>query len=125
MRRSSRRASSKDGTAEKATPAKRARRSATAPGKAASVADSPAVPKMAENDVNVKAAETPTTDGPSEYELARRENMKRNAEVMASLGLNDAKENISTAVAEDAAQRAKARGLKAARRKPKELPPRR
>lgn len=60
--------------------------------------------------------------GPSAYELERLENMKRNALVMASLGLGDAKGAMRTAVQSEAAQRARSRGLPP--RQPKAYPPR-
>lgn len=60
--------------------------------------------------------------GPSAYELERLENMKRNALVMASLGLGNAKGAMRTAVQSEAAQRARSRGLSP--RQPRAYPPR-
>ena len=60
--------------------------------------------------------------GPSAYELERLEKMKRNALVMASLGLGDTKGAMRTAVQSEAAQRARSRGLPP--RQPKAYPPR-
>lgn len=60
--------------------------------------------------------------GPSAYELERLENMKRNALVMASLGLGNAKGAMRTAVKSEAAQRARSRGLSP--RQPRAYPPR-
>lgn len=60
--------------------------------------------------------------GPSAYELERLENMKRNALVMASLGLGNAKAGMRSAVKSEAAQRARSRGLPP--RQPKAYPPR-
>lgn len=50
-------------------------------------------------------------EGPSAYELQRLAKMKQNAMMMASLGLSGAKGEMRTAISNDAAQRAKARGL--------------
>lgn len=61
-------------------------------------------------------------DGPSAYELQRLAKMKENARMLASLGLSGAKGQMRTAVSNDAAQRAKARGL--APRQPKSYPAR-
>lgn len=67
-------------------------------------------------------AEEGGAGGPSAYELERLENMKRNALVMASLGLGDAKGGMRSAVKSEAAQRARARGLPP--RQPKAYPAR-
>eukprot|EP00752_Nemacystus_decipiens_P008110 g7250.t1 len=61
-------------------------------------------------------------DGPSAYELQRLARIQENARMMASLGLSGAKGEMRTAVNNDAAQRAKARGL--APRQPKSYPAR-
>lgn len=53
-----------------------------------------------------------TQQGPSAYELARLENIKRNAMVMASLGLSTMSGEMRNSVDAEAAQRARARGLK-------------
>jgi len=62
-------------------------------------------------------------DGPSAYELQRLARIKENARMMAALGLGGAKGDMRTAVQNDAAQRAKARGL-GPRSKPKGYPAR-
>lgn len=51
-------------------------------------------------------------EGPSEYELARLEKIKRNAMVMASLGLSSMAGEMRSTVNLEAAERARARGLK-------------
>lgn len=62
-------------------------------------------------------------EGPSAYELQRLEKIKKNAMMMAALGLGGAKGDMRAAVNNDAAQRAKARGL-GPRVKPKGYPQR-
>ena len=61
-------------------------------------------------------------DGPFAYELQRNAKIQENARTMASLRLSGAKGEMRTAVNNDAAQRAKARGL--APRQPKSYPAR-
>lgn len=51
-------------------------------------------------------------EGPSEYELARLEKIKRNAMVMASLGLSSMAGEMRSTVNLEAAEKARARGLK-------------
>lgn len=104
---------------------KRPRRSAPAQSPAANVA----LPAKATASPDTQAASTlkredgpSTEDAPSAYELERLENMKRNAMVMASLGLSEETGGMRAAVKSDAAQRAKSRGL--APRTPKVYPAR-
>lgn len=76
----------------------------------------PAVLK-AEDQTAIQDSAEEIPAGPSEYELARLENIKRNAMVMASLGLSGDTLDMRKTVDADAAQRARARGLKGSSRK--------
>lgn len=88
------------------------------PGEAAEVTVAPAAAATAPAPKGGMASE----GGPSAYELERLEKMKRNAMVMASLGLGGANGGMRAAVKSEAAQRAKSRGLSP--RQPKRYPPR-
>ncbi|CAM9776641.1 unnamed protein product [Scytosiphon promiscuus] len=80
---------------------------ATASAAAAADGDGVASPAKREEDDGGGALK----EGPSAYELQRLEKMKKNAMMMAALGLGGAKGEMRTAVNKDAAERAKARGL--------------
>lgn len=123
MRRSSRRSGAvavKSESPERAN--KRPRRQAQPPPSPPSDAEASADEETTAKP-QPKNAPVTSEEGPSAYELARLENMKRNAMVMASLGLSGAKAGgMRATVKSDAAQRAKARGLPP--RQPKAYPPR-
>lgn len=70
---------------------------------------SPAAAAKAEEEADAENMEG--DDGPSAYELQRLAKIKENARMMASLGLSGSKGQMRTAVNNDAAERAKSRGL--------------
>eukprot|EP00903_Cladosiphon_okamuranus_P012115 g11367.t1 len=99
---------------------KRVKRETSPPPAPATAAAAAAAKPMAVEEADAENMEG--DDGPSAYELQRLAKIKENARMMASLGLSGAKGEMRTAVSNDAAQRAKARGL--APRQPKSYPAR-